>query len=76
MSHTAKIISIATLLIIVFCALFFSHKNTEKNNKLVVICTTSMITDAVKKIGGDLIDVHGLMGCGVDPHIYLSLIHI
>ncbi len=29
-----------------------------------------MITDAVKKIGGDLIDVHGLMGCGVDPHTY------
>lgn len=70
MSHTAKIISIATLLITIFCVFFFLPNNTQKNNKLTVVCTTSMITDAVKKIGGDLIDVYGLMGCGVDPHIY------
>ncbi len=63
-------IALATVFIIIFCLFFFSQKKTEKNSKLVVVCTTSMITDAVKKIGGDLIEVHGLMGCGVDPHIY------
>lgn len=29
-----------------------------------------MITDLVKNIGGDKVIVHGLMGAGVDPHLY------
>ena len=29
-----------------------------------------MLTDLVKNIGGDLIEVNGLMGAGVDPHLY------
>lgn len=35
-----------------------------------VVATTGMIADAVRQIGGDLVDVHGLMGPGVDPHSY------
>ncbi|WP_353777386.1 zinc ABC transporter substrate-binding protein [Winogradskyella sp. 3972H.M.0a.05] len=49
----------------------FSCKNTkEDNGKLNVVTTTTMITDLVKNIGGDLINVEGLMGSGVDPHLY------
>jgi manganese/zinc/iron transport system substrate-binding protein len=29
-----------------------------------------MLTDLVKNIGGDLIELQGLMGAGVDPHLY------
>ncbi|MCL4157770.1 UNVERIFIED_CONTAM: hypothetical protein GTU68_020786 [Idotea baltica] len=29
-----------------------------------------MITDLVKNIGGDLVNIEGLMGSGVDPHLY------
>jgi manganese/zinc/iron transport system substrate-binding protein len=29
-----------------------------------------MLTDLVKNIGGDLIEIDGLMGAGVDPHLY------
>ena len=29
-----------------------------------------MLTDLVKNIGGDLINIQGLMGAGVDPHLY------
>ena len=29
-----------------------------------------MLTDLVKNIGGNLIEVNGLMGAGVDPHLY------
>ena len=29
-----------------------------------------MLTDLVKNIGGDLIELNGLMGAGVDPHLY------
>lgn len=35
-----------------------------------VVETTGMIADTVRQIGGDLVDVHGLMGPGVDPHSY------
>ena len=54
------------------CALFLSNcKNeTKDNGKLNVVTTTSMITDLVKNIGGDSINVQGLMGSGVDPHLY------
>lgn len=37
---------------------------------LKVVTTTSMITDLVQQIGGDRIAVEGLMGAGVDPHLY------
>jgi manganese/zinc/iron transport system substrate-binding protein len=29
-----------------------------------------MITDLVKNVGGDMINIQGLMGAGVDPHLY------
>ncbi|WP_223551929.1 metal ABC transporter solute-binding protein, Zn/Mn family [Aestuariivivens sp. NBU2969] len=49
----------------------FSCKNTQKDNsKLNVVTTTTMITDLVKNIGGDHINLQGLMGSGVDPHLY------
>lgn len=48
-----------------------SCKNEAKTNgKLNVVTTTTMITDLVKNIGGDAINIEGLMGSGVDPHLY------
>ena len=41
---------------------------TEK--KLRVVATISMITDILENIGGDRIDVTGIVGEGVDPHLY------
>lgn len=38
--------------------------------KLNVVTTTTMVTDLVKQVGGDRIEVVGLMGPGVDPHLY------
>jgi manganese/zinc/iron transport system substrate-binding protein len=35
-----------------------------------VVCTTGMITDLAARIGGDRLQVDGLMGPGVDPHLY------
>ena len=43
---------------------------TEEDSTLKVVTTTTMITDLVQNIGGDLIQVDGLMGAGVDPHLY------
>lgn len=37
---------------------------------LRVVATTGMIADAARQVGGDLVEVTGLMGPGVDPHAY------
>ncbi|MEM6659632.1 MAG: zinc ABC transporter substrate-binding protein [Pseudomonadota bacterium] len=37
---------------------------------LKVVATTGMIADAARQVGGDQVDVQGLMGPGVDPHAY------
>jgi manganese/zinc/iron transport system substrate-binding protein len=37
---------------------------------LRVVSTIGMITDLVERIGGDRVSVQGLMGPGVDPHLY------
>ncbi len=49
-----------------------SHPPSEndKNKKNLVVATTGMIADIVKQVGGEQIDVLGLMGPGVDPHLY------
>ncbi len=37
---------------------------------LKVVATTGMIADAARQVGGEQVDVKGLMGPGVDPHAY------
>ena len=37
---------------------------------LKVVATTGMIADAARQVGGDQVEVRGLMGPGVDPHAY------
>lgn len=37
---------------------------------LRVTATTTQITDMVARVGGDAVEVEGLMGPGVDPHLY------
>jgi len=60
-----KIILLITLTIGIAC-----KDKAAKTEKLQVVTTTTMITDLVKVIGGDRIDVKPLMGAGVDPHLY------
>lgn len=42
----------------------------KKSDKLQVVTTTTMLTDMLENIGGEAIEVQGLMGSGVDPHLY------
>ena len=39
-------------------------------DKLRVVTTIGMITDVVKNVGGAHVEVTGMMGPGVDPHLY------
>ena len=60
-----------TILVLAITLVFFNCKNEKQTNgKLNVVTTTSMITDLVKNIGGEHINLKGLMGSGIDPHLY------
>ena len=59
-----------TLYLLISLAIISCKNASEESGKLKVVTTTSMLTDLVKNIGGDLIEVNGLMGAGVDPHLY------
>lgn len=61
-----------TIYALLLLALVFGCKEEVKkdNGKLNVVTTTTMITDLVENIGGDHIELKGLMGSGVDPHLY------
>nr|NQU89559.1 zinc ABC transporter substrate-binding protein [Bacteroidota bacterium] len=65
------------ILLISLVLLFFTSCNNEgtgdgnsENGKLIVVSTTTMVTDLLFQIGGDKIELNGLMGPGVDPHLY------
>lgn len=57
---------------IAFCLLILQSCSDDhsENKRFTVVTTTTMITDLVKNVGGDIVQVEGLMGAGVDPHLY------
>jgi manganese/zinc/iron transport system substrate-binding protein len=58
------------LTLLVLAGLFSCKNEKQSNGKLNIVTTTTMITDLVKNIGGDKINIQGLMGSGVDPHLF------
>jgi len=48
----------------------FTGPARAETTPLKVVATTGMIADAARQIGGDHVEVRGLMGPGVDPHAY------
>ncbi|MEK3882889.1 metal ABC transporter solute-binding protein, Zn/Mn family [Paenibacillus sp. PL2-23] len=64
-----------TILFLVVTTLALSAcSNTEDggagDGKLNITATTGMIADVVAEVGGEHVQVSGLMGPGVDPHLY------
>ncbi len=57
-------------ILVAFTVINCKPTKKEENQKLQVVTTTTMITDLLRNIGGDKIDVKGLMGTSVDPHLY------
>ncbi|MCR4336596.1 MAG: zinc ABC transporter substrate-binding protein [Candidatus Omnitrophica bacterium] len=56
-----------------FIAIFLMHLSTSiclAEGKIKVVTTIGQITDIIKNIGGPYVEVQGLMGAGVDPHLY------
>jgi len=43
---------------------------TTDSGKYKVVATTTMLADLTRVIGGEYVDATGLMGPGIDPHLY------
>lgn len=61
---------VAGVLLVAGCSTGTTEEETSDNGKMSVVATTTMIADLVDVIGGDKVEVEGLMGPGVDPHGY------
>jgi manganese/zinc/iron transport system substrate-binding protein len=55
-------------LLIVSCS--GKKQASGETGAIKAVATIGMIADVVKEIGGKHVHVHGLMGPGVDPHLY------
>ncbi len=56
----------ALLIIVPACA----PATEDHEGRLHVVTTIGMITDIVERVGGERVRVSGLMGPGIDPHLY------
>lgn len=45
-------------------------QSDAREARLHVVCTTQMVADLARNVGGERVHVEGLMGEGVDPHLY------
>lgn len=61
---------VITLVISLALSACATQPGNNESGKLNVVTTIGMIADIVKVVGGDHIEVTGLMGPGVDPHLY------
>lgn len=60
----------ACLAAIVAPALGGAPRSAEAQPRVRAVATVGMITDAVRHVGGGRVAVTGLMGQGIDPHLY------
>ncbi|WP_341531282.1 metal ABC transporter substrate-binding protein [Nostoc sp. UHCC 0302] len=47
-----------------------SNRNTAKGDKPRVVATSTIIADLAQKVGGDEIQLTGILKPGTDPHVY------
>ena len=52
------------------CSASVPDTDTEEDGKRNVVATTTMLADLSAVIGGGRVTVNGLMGPGIDPHLY------
>lgn len=62
-------IILSLTLLLVGCAQPTANVESTED-KLNVVATTTMLADLSKNIGGEHVSVSGLMGPGIDPHLY------
>lgn len=79
MKKSIKLFLMMVLSVAVLAGCANKTENTGENSgvnpktdsgKLNIVATTTMLADLAKSLGGDKVEVTGLMGAGIDPHLY------
>ena len=65
-----RYLALALCVMSVFSFSTFNSKAVAEDSVLNVVATTTMLNDLVSIIGGDSVKSVGLMGSGIDPHLY------
>ena len=63
-------LALAVMVVVCGCESGSDHAAGAGNDKPLVVCTTTMIEDMAREVGGDRVRVIGIMPPGTDPHIY------
>lgn len=64
------VVTILLALMLTACGSDTADAGDFSDRPVRVVATTGMIADAVRNVGGEHVEVTGLMGPGVDPHLY------
>lgn len=70
MSTSVKLYGVFLLAICTLVLTGSCHSEPPANKPIHVVCTTGMVADLVRNIGGSYVRVTQLMKAGVDPHLY------
>lgn len=68
--RTIFIIMVLLLSVILSACKADNSATALTESKINVVATTTMLADLVENIGGEHVIVRGLMGPGIDPHLY------
>lgn len=63
-------LALSAALLLAGCASPAGTTSAGEESKQNVVATTTMLADLSKEIGGERVTVNGLMGPGIDPHLY------
>ncbi len=70
MPSRRAVLSVVFVSVLSLSVLGCGKSTGSKGAQLRVVCTTGMVADIVKNVGGKHVSVEALMGAGVDPHLY------
>ena len=66
-----SVLVLAAALVVAGCGpVTASTTRIDPQEPIEVVTTIGMIADAVERVGGERVSVEGLMGPGIDPHLY------
>jgi manganese/zinc/iron transport system substrate-binding protein len=68
--HWRKSFLLFFLSLLVACSPATQAGDEDSGSPIQAVATIGMITDIVQIVGGERVEVAGLMGPGVDPHLY------
>ncbi|WP_416140420.1 metal ABC transporter solute-binding protein, Zn/Mn family [Halomonas sp. HK25] len=70
MSRFHRLIPMLACLPLLLAGALTMGSSASADDRLQLVATTGMIADVVREVGGEQVEVRGLMGPGVDPHLY------